>query len=103
MSDVLIKGMEMPKFYEDCPFNYKGLCAMCDNEVCLLNVARGEPQHDACPIVPVQPHGRLIDADEYQAKMRNAYDDDWFTVLEDTPTVIPANGENACFPVEEKG
>jgi hypothetical protein len=73
MSDVLIRGMEMPKFYDDCP------------------------------IVPVQPHGRLIDADEYQKRMRNAYDDDWFTVLENTPTVIPANGENACFPVEEKG
>ena len=53
--------------------------------------------------VPIPPHGRLLDTVEYQAKMRNAYDDDWLTVLMGTPTVIPANGENACPSTEEKG
>ena len=53
--------------------------------------------------VPIPPHGRLLDTDEYQAKMRSAYDGDWFAVLADTPKVIPANGETACPPVEEKG
>ena len=71
---ILIKGMEMPKFYDDCPFNYNGLCTMCNNQVCLLNVERGEPPYDACPIVPVQPHGRMIDADAYESLLRGLGD-----------------------------
>lgn len=42
---ILIKGMEMPK---DC-----GKCFVGDRTIC----------SSACPLVPVPPHGRLIDAD----------------------------------------
>jgi hypothetical protein len=42
---VYINGMEMPKSCDECPLY-----------TCMHN-------HDDCPLVPVPPHGRLIDAD----------------------------------------
>ena len=42
---ILIKSMEMPTSCDECPLY-----------TCMHN-------HDDCPLVPVPPHGRLIDAD----------------------------------------
>ena len=55
---VLVKGMEMPK---NC-----GICGFKDG--CEFSMPLTERPFD-CPLVPVPPHGRLIDADalEYHA------------------------------------
>ena len=63
---ILIKGMEMPTHCTECDFWHDGVF-----EHCLLNI---EIQNEdvpldegeyptTCPLVPVPPHGRLIDAD----------------------------------------
>ena len=64
---ILIKGMEMPSRCFSCP--------MCDVDCCGISrgsyieyrevdidvAMNGRP--DDCPLIPVPPHGRLIDAD----------------------------------------
>ena len=57
---ILIKGMEMPKSCGNCFFD-----THCDNWR-LRNW--GAPPPDDCPLVPVPPHGRLIDADALMAR-----------------------------------
>ena len=66
MSDILIKGVEMPKDgCRGCVFvNRKwhgDICPFLKREVS-GNVERGGFQTD-CPLVSVPKHGRLIDAD----------------------------------------
>ena len=69
---VLIKGMDMPK---DC-----GKCFVGDRAIC----------SSACPLVPVPPHGRLID--ESDAITALLCDNDYAAALTvgNCPTVIPA-------------
>ena len=63
---VYIKGMEMPKSCMLCP-----LCVEeadpANGEMCMVTGALMPPctreRLDNCPLVPVPPHGRLIDAD----------------------------------------
>ena len=95
---VLVKGMEMPtNGCKDCIFvNRKwcgDICPFLKREV-TGNVERGGFQTD-CPLVPVSPHGRLIDADALIADIRtnseSYFADDfaheWVDVA---PTIIPA-------------
>ena len=63
---VLIKGMEMPSCCDDC----WALDEYGDYPVCRIteeqrgcNFRIREKRMDKCPLVPVPPHGRLIDAD----------------------------------------
>lgn len=64
---VLIKGMKMPTHCTECDFWHDGVF-----EHCLLNmeIQNGDVPLDegeypnACPLVEIPPHGRLIDADE---------------------------------------
>jgi len=84
---VLIKGMEMPK---DCWH-----CSFADPEegICLVDQKHhgdwDEPEN--CPLVPVPPHGRLIDADKLLEhrfvgvigeKERDSYIAGWNTAIE---------------------
>ena len=63
---ILIKGMEMPPNCMLCP-----LCVEeadpANGEMCMVTGTLMPPctreRLDNCPLVPVQPHGRLIDAD----------------------------------------
>ena len=93
--DILIKGMEMPTSCYDCP--------LVDNECfgsikCCYAKRWGSANMRAadCPLVPVPPHGRLIDADvtrEEIDRMRpgRCYEDAWaLTVMDNAPTIIPA-------------
>ena len=70
---ILIEGMEMPKSCDECPL----LTEDGDYNVCFVGKRRVmwewkhdrgseviHPKPDWCPLVPVPPHGRLIDADE---------------------------------------
>lgn len=65
---VYIKGMEMPKNCAECffhkvfPATGVGInqiyCALCG-----INIVKLSDAQPDCPLVPVPPHGRLIDAD----------------------------------------
>lgn len=95
---VLI-NMEMPQTCFKCkvsriiPTSMYAFCLL--NEKCYP--ADETPPSD-CPLIPVPPHGRLIDADAAVAN-RNA-DMNWCYDLHDLPdylsgcpTIIPANEE----------
>ena len=78
MADILIRGMEMPK---DC-----GKCFVGDRTICA----------DACPLVELPPHGRLIDADEaYDALLNRmvmtGYQSRAINCIEGCETIIPAD------------
>ena len=105
---ILIKGMEMPKRCTECrlstvySFNDRPLC-----DVLVEYMSYGEwetKRLDNCPLVPVPPHGRLIDAD---ALYENCALDHGYEVMATTtrineymqlkidraPTIIPASEE----------
>lgn len=103
---ILIKGMEMPTRCYTCP------CADLEFYDCNLMPGTRIEQHkrlDACPLVTVPPHGRLIDADalvnkhfgkEFLTRVMTADEDDLGTalvnvplVINNAPTIIPADPE----------
>ena len=105
---ILIKGMEMPTSCQKCPFlDY-------EEGFCFASGAKGKSgwyeftlrpgeikdrRHDDCPLIPVPPHGRLIDADaavvNRNAEMNWVYDlSDLPDYLADCPTIIPASEES---------
>lgn len=59
MSDVLIKGMEMPQTCYECDIEDGGWCQLVGDTV------HFDSRDHRCPLVEVKPHGRLIDADEH--------------------------------------
>lgn len=110
---ILIKGMEMPTSCRACPlatrfFDGEDVCAM------LGTYVHDRDREDDCPLVPVPPHGRLIDADalmhefekaqrtmaqhgrEYSCSFMSSSQEistEWYCVedmLENAPTVIEA-------------
>lgn len=116
MADLLIKGMEMPT---NCPCELLGA----GYDLC-CSFAWGVParvkeyyeccQNDTrpswCPLVPVSPHGRLIDAEELKelfretitgiatrTDMKGAYEHIIrasamvIDMIDDAPTVMEAN------------
>ena len=108
MSDILIKGMEMPTSCRKC-----GLMMNCDDCegwecYCLplkksighLERFRDEPyvptdkRRDDCPLILVPEHGRLVDAD---ALVRSYYHAPSFPnlckAINEAPTIIPADKE----------
>ena len=102
MMGVYIKGMEMPSCCEKCPVNTKdafgGIGCRVTGYIPLRKADQDFPNW--CPLVPVPPHGRLIDGDvaevihftEEDAAEKDFYDGilyaaDW---ISNQPTVIPA-------------
>ena len=102
MSEILIKGMEMPEFCYGCPLHNSeyGYCNILDRAT--IDPPRG------CPLSEVKPHGRLIDADEFScvlsqqleliSKLSNKEDSLVYDtiriikkMLEDAPTVLEAS------------
>lgn len=98
---ILIKGMEMPTDgCKDCIFvNRKwhgDICPILKREVS-GNVERGGFQTD-CPLVPVPPHGRLIDANALEADTEwDDYEDGYISyskiAIDCAPTIITAEEE----------
>lgn len=102
---VYIPNMKMPEHCGECRFAVDGWC-----------YAYGKPNIDAlandgrtnfCPLVPVPPHGRLIDADAEIERVQKLYDkavekdpemgcvnvyEGEIAVLQLAPTIIPASG-----------
>ncbi len=70
---ILIKGMEMPESCSNCELcacyaESKGYVYRCD--ITMYPVKYFEKRLDNCPLVEVQLHGRLIDADELIEKQK---------------------------------
>ena len=69
---ILIKGMEMPKSCLECRlYNDPWCMAKKRNQwrTAYNRPQNGERQND-CPLIPVPPHGRLIDADALDINQR---------------------------------
>jgi hypothetical protein len=67
---IYIEGMKMPKSCGYCPLRHEAR----DGDECYLGASLTEYQKrpDDCPLVPVPPHGRLIDADELCNRLEKA-------------------------------
>ena len=103
---ILIKGIEMPKCCDACKFvtwsnlNQTAGCYLVPYDVmCFKNYSTEyrTKRSDYCPLVPVPPHGRLIDADAVTLEGGPYEYDDWCKwALEqylNAPTTIPASEE----------
>ena len=96
---VLVKGMEMPTSCNKCPFSVNGFCVVSPKR------ANGKAMSERvttnwCPLIEIPPHGRLIDADALQNRIRKCKREDTMTphnlmVYREflfAPTIIPADG-----------
>ena len=105
---VLIKGMEMPSCCMFCPLSNSTGCGLSNPPIIMTSKEMLAGRPDWCPLVPVPAHGRLIDADEFDERIRQAggmceeeltedFKDGVQTVLamlKTQTTIIPARGEN---------
>ena len=94
---VYIKGMEMPKNCGECLF--AKLNPTGENLICnyMLSRVSWEEKPFDCPLVPILPHGDLIDADMIRedwlenGKNEYVYDTNAFlSSIDDAPIIIPA-------------
>lgn len=121
MADILIRGMEMPKSCDVCPFVGTNDDLMSDDYRYLYcgfpymgqYVTDYEAtRHADCPLVPFpEGHGRLIDADAFKADCLAATKEakpdfirheDWLKScfitmsfcrdIDERPTIVPAEG-----------
>ncbi len=100
MSDLLIKGVEMPKCCCDCKiFSGEGyLCPLLEDSAHWLETVRNKRVAD-CPLVEIPTHGRLIDADsliEYineELKSSEYIQRMFRRIVKSRPTVIEAETE----------
>lgn len=80
---VYIKGFPLPNNCGACPLRL----AWCRERIYMVN------RPDRCPLVPVPPHGDLIDRDPFIDFIKTHWDsyDQWFVgQLEARPAIIPA-------------
>ena len=107
MSDLLIRGMEMPKNCCGCVFSWytpTGKTPFCKRtgKDLTADVYFNKRSSD-CPLVPVPPHGRLIDADALWVEINKICDRRDEGIISDltclqqilsavrhAPTIIPA-------------
>ena len=101
MAEILIRNMEMPKTCRDCRFAVnaygsltEGKCAVLGYGVTYLN-----KRCDACPLVAIPEHGRLIDAEKLkETLMKSAYPEqsEWYFAescqfIDEAPTIVSAS------------
>lgn len=84
MSDILIKGMEMPKSCHECRMYEADIyyCSTADRVIDIPDSSEGRCAF--CPLVPVPPHGDLIDRDALPTSRV-----EWEDIV-NAPTIIPA-------------
>ena len=84
-------NMKMPKSCYVCPF--------CDYVSARCDAVKGNPytpesryekRADFCPLVPVPPHGDLIDRDALVRDNGIKEIPEYYEVVRDAPTIIPA-------------
>lgn len=113
MSDLLIRGMKMPTSCRACQLKmncddcegWECVCVPLRKQIGYLDDLLADKRRDDCPLVPVPPHGRLIDADAEIARVQNLYNkavakdpemgcvsvyEGEIAVLKLAPTIIPA-------------
>ena len=85
---VYIKGMEMPKNCGYCPIRHLGG----DGDECFLGakITEYQTRPEDCPLIPVPPHGRLIDADALIAAHEQVCSLSMKFNLDLAPTIIEA-------------
>ena len=95
---VLIKGLKMPTNCKSCRFH--GFGGIRDElNVCMFTgqsqLTLSPDRMSECPLIEIQPHGRLIDADLLKTKYH--WTDDFYETvyveaedIDDAPTIIPA-------------
>ena len=83
---VLIKGMKMPEKCGKCRFATAFECQVTKNFITTFNVRQVD-----CPLVPVPPHGRLIDADALIAAHKDVCSRSMKFNLDLAPTIIEAD------------
>lgn len=80
---VLIKGMEMPESCSGCAIRYEMFCPIRHRFIA------DEGRRKNCPLIPIPPHGRLIDADALEDELGQFCDDNWvYNTLHHAPTII---------------
>lgn len=102
---IYLPNMEMPTKCSECLF--AKLSPTGESLICnymLSRVSWDERPFD-CPLTEVQPHGRLIDADELQRQFERMANEEWnkniavsaascfddaAVIVEDSPTIIEA-------------
>lgn len=94
---VLIKDMEIPKTCDECwaldDYGDYPRCRITEEQRG-YNFPIREKRMDKCPLVPVPPHGDLIDRDKLREK-EFIHDGDAYAVImsrdiRNAPTIIPA-------------
>lgn len=87
---ILIKGMDMPESCLCCAFNYDLFQCLITGETTICLDYDERPIN--CPLVPVPPHGRLIDADALKADALDESGRMFISNIQifNAPTVIPA-------------
>lgn len=95
---VLIKGMEMPKHCWQCHYHDDVDDCILLNQSCM--VVYGEyKRHPDCPLIPVPPHGRLIDAEEFykdineSVLLTDGFKDTFNLWFDEQQTIIESEGE----------
>lgn len=101
---ILIKGMEMPETCKLCylsefdPGFYAYVCKPTGIRID-YDMAKIDRPRTICPLVPVPPHGRLVDADKLMQEMRLFIKENMLSrddarelleTIKDAPTIIPA-------------
>lgn len=95
MADIVIRGMEMPRFCCECPLKESvydvGYICLPRKEPIKVNLCKG--RDDACPIVPLpEGHGRLGDLDALQDEFKKFHDGKRSMLIDTAPTIVPAEG-----------
>jgi hypothetical protein len=84
--NILIKDMEMPKNCKEC-FACKAELSQEKKVIYVCCFAQTD-----CPLVPVPPHGRCIDADALMSGVDDGDDVIFVWAITDAPTIIEAEG-----------
>ena len=92
---IYINGMEMPTSCQECPLKHRGFNGSETVHYCyaICKEVSDDGEIDAdCPLVPIPPHGRLVDADALEASCFMG-SSSFYTQsdIDYAPTVIPAD------------
>lgn len=80
---ILIKDMEMPTCCRACWLKmncddcegWECVCVPLNQQIGYLDDLLADKRRDDCPLVPVPPHGRLIDADALRQSIKESIDE----------------------------
>lgn len=85
-------NMEMPTNCEECPLGDSLHCQVLPSVPALwaeyTNAIREKRMHSECPLVPVPPHGDLIDRDDFFAECPELVNG--YKAITDDLVVVPA-------------